>query len=310
MDSVKHVVTMGNEVYLMVYNYAALGSNSTKISMFNTDTKTWRSLPPFDNLRGSAMVAMNDQIAVVGGHFEARKIPLLKSKEKALPFTAHNITTWEKSKQGWKPSDVKLPNGIFNCAAVVYKHWLIVIGYGKDSYEGDQAPLLVQMLDCDTNQWFIRLVSCPVPMKNMFTLLVGDTWHLMSRSHKHCEKIHCMFLPALIVHVTKSVDSSMWTIMDNPHQFSSLLYLEERLLLVGGAITPDGCYTPISTILCYNMENERWELIGNLPFPISKCVCTVTPSGSFQIIGGLDWKDYRKFLDYSNSMVFLKSNKN
>jgi len=97
--------------------------------------------------------------------------------------------------------------------------------------------------------------------------------------------------------------------IDLPHQFSSLLHLNERLLLIGGAITPDGCYTPISTIFCYQPENERWELIGNLPFPISKCVCTVTPSGSLQIIGGLDWKDYRKFINYSSSVIYLKSNK-
>ncbi len=306
VDSVKHVVTIKNELYLMMYNYVALGSNFTKIAVFNTDTKKWQSLPPFENLRGCAMVAMKDQIAVVGGHFEARKIPMIKTKDKGAQLTAHNVTMWEKSKPDWRQTSIKLPQGVFNCNGTMYKHWLVLMGYTKETVEALHPPVEVQMLNCETNQWFTRSMLSPVPMKNVASTVGGDTWHILSRSHKQNDKINSISLPALIVHVTTSVDaSSVWTLVDVPHQFSSLLFMNDNLLLVGGAITPDGCYTPVSTILHYQPDKDKWDLIGHLPFPLSKSVCVLLPNGYLQIIGGLDWKDYRKYLNYSSSVAFL-----
>ena len=291
----------------MTYNYAALGSNSTKIAVFNTDTKKWRSLPSFENLRGSTLVAMSNQIAVVGGHFEARKIPLIKNKEKVMPFTPHNVSVWDRSKEVWQTSPIKLPQGVFHCNAIAYKHWLVLMGYTKEYVDSDHAPLQIQMLNRDSNQWFARSLSPPLPLKSLPSLLEGDTWYILSRSPKHIEKLSCIFLPALTVHVTSSsVDvSSMWRVIELPYQFSFPLYINGSLVAVGGATTPDGCYTPMSTIRCFHSESNEWALIGHLPFPICKCVCSITPEGSLQLIGGCDWKDYRKFISYSNSITFL-----
>ena len=269
------------------------GQLYSKVAFLDTTSNSsqWNHLPSLEQLRGCAMVTIHNKLELVGGHYIQRKLGLLLN----ISHIPHHLSLWDCTKKGtqvWQHPDIPIPgDGVTNCTATTYQHWLVLAGHSMENYE----HVLLKLKDYDTKEWYIQSISFLKLHGNFRSCLVRDRWYILSSSRDGHDYIHSISLPALIEHVTTSRPadtSSMWKTHRLPHQQSAPLCICDTLFLFGGAI-PITKHKDVSvpTILRYQPETDEWVIAGYLPFPIRNCSCAMTSDGQIFIIGGHTNKD-------------------
>ena len=262
----------------------------TEVAVLDTTSKSsnWQYLPSLPGLQGCAMITTTNKLVLVGGQYR-QEIPFLfrSTSNSKVP---HHQTMWDYTKKGiqeWQHPDIPIPgDGVTNCTATTYQHWLILAGC---SMENDEHVLL-KLMDYDTEEWYIQSISFLELQGNFRSCLVGDRWYILSMSRDSHDYIHSISLPALIEHVTTSRPadtSSMWKTHRLPYQQSTPLCICDTLFLFGGAVpTTKDNYVSMPTILQYQPETNECVIAGYLPFPVHNCSCAMTSDGQILIIGG------------------------
>ena len=292
----KEHLIMEDKLYILStldYN----GEPQSEVAFLDTtlNSSKWDRLPLVPYLEDCAMVSIHNKLLLVGGQYKQRKLGRFFLM--SLQVVPHHVSLWDctkKDTQKWQHPDIPIPgDGVTNCTATTYQHWLILVGCSMENYK----HVLLKLKDCDTEQWYIQSISF-LDIQGIFrSCLVRDRWYILSDSRDSYEYIHSISLPALIEHVTTSRPadtSSMWKTHRLPHPWFAPLCICDTLFLFGGAI-PITNYRHVSvpTILQYQPETDEWVIAGYLPFLVRNCCCAMTSDGQIFIIhvGGHTNKD-------------------
>ena len=277
----------------------------TEVKVFDTtsESTTWQSLPlPSTSiLPDCAMVAIQDKLALVGGR-SLREPSSFAERFRARQRRAepHNQSTWDctsSDTQDWEQSCSQIDGDtVTNCLATTYQNWLILVGC---RITGDNHALLkLKNCDTDTEEQYTKSITSLMLQGNVRSCLAGDMWFILSETEgsSNNNNIYSISLPALIQCVTTSNTdiSSMWKTQQLPHPQSAPVCIRDTLFLIGGAVcgTARGyrrrrpVYTSLPTIFCFQPETNELVKAGYLPFPVRKCICTMTTNGKIVMIGG------------------------
>ena len=280
---------MGDKIYIISTLFGYFNEEHSTVSFLDTtlNSSEWGHLPLLEQLQGCAMVSIHNKLELVGGHY-IPKIDIFNSRQ----VVPHHLSLWDCTKKGtqeWQHPDIPIPgDGVRDCTATTYQHWLILAGRSMENYK----HVLLKLMDYDTEEWYVQSISFLKLQGDLRSCLVRDRWYILSDSRDSHEYIHSISLPALIEHVTTSRPadtSSMWKTHRLPHQQSAPLCICDTLFLFGGTTPTKDVSVP--TILRYQPEMDEWVIAGYLPFPIRNCYCAMTSDGQIFIIGGHTNKD-------------------
>eukprot|EP01084_Bolivina_argentea_P300639 518465_1 len=105
------------------------GGTGRKAQILQISSNTWLNLVPTLRVSryGAACACVNDRLFIIGGSDE----PPLDSIE-YIGVSSTNIATWYGTVTYWLNNPYTLPEGIGNSRAIVYNHFIMVIGGNTD----------------------------------------------------------------------------------------------------------------------------------------------------------------------------------
>ena len=257
-------------------------SNAQVVMVYNTRTKTWAALPPYDS-QWFGMAAINDQLVVVGGS----KSSSSATATACLGRRATNkLGVWDDGLQTWTHPFPDMPTSRHSIFVVSYQRWLVVAG-------GDNGMGVylnkVELLDTHSKQWYEGL-PLPKGHSSMSSTIYGNMWYLSSglfsifdQASRH---VFGVCLDDIIFQaISRSAGTaspstqSPWQILtDTPLAFSTILILNGALMAIGGKSS--------SAIHHYQPSRRSWVKVSDLPTKRSRCACVVLPNGEIFVAGG------------------------
>ncbi len=275
------VVVLNGKVYVGG-GYADRDEDQFIVQVYTPERDGWSRLPKCP-LKRFSMVVVNQQLVVVGGDISTSTRLL-----KYLAGSSHsNILVWDTPSQQWTTPYPNMPTTRWSAAAVGYQHFLVVAG----GYTHGGSPLnTIEVLNTSTKRWY---TAAPFPAKcsGLTPAVVGDTLYLLggllSRLDVPNKQLFSTSLPVLVSHATSTprAPSPTWELADSMHKVSTAVSLYGSLLAVGGEDSR-GRYVYRSAIYLYNPQTKGWTKVGDVPTAMSKCSCTVLPSGELVVLGG------------------------
>ena len=266
-DGIQAVV-IGSDVYVG----GGFGQNAATVMVYSLQTRTWRTLPPYEScLFGMAVV--NNQLVLVGG----------------LSTSTRRVTNvlglWDERSQTWTHPFPVMPTARRSLSVVFYQKWLVTAGGtdGRGLYFNK-----VELLDTLSAQWY---EGSPLPKgcSEMSSAIGGNMWYLSggfdstSGANKHVLNVCLDVLISQAVSqsagTTSTLTPSPWqTLPELPVTGSTALIIRGSLLTVGGCDT--------SAIHLYQPSRMSWVIECDLPTQRLACACIVLPSGEIFVAGG------------------------
>lgn len=249
--------------------------NSKYIVMaFDLKEKKWAKLPPYGE-RDFAMTAIRNELVLVGGLGRGG------NRSEALGV-------WKADSAEWTYPYPNMPTARSICSVVVYREWLVVVG-GKGS--GGDRICSVEVMNIDTKQWHAAPPT-PVAFSVMKTAVLGDTCYFMGGyiDGGFTNTVYSVSLPAIVSQQNSDESSGKSSqlfqdVSRLPTYYAGPLSINGSLLALGGADDDTGC-NPLSTILLYRPETNKWVQVGDVPCPGCSCTCTVIAEQEFFMAGG------------------------
>ena len=260
-------VVIGSDVYVG----GGECQNAATVMVYSLQTRTWRTLPPYESW-SFGMAVVNNQLVLVGG----------------WSTLTHKVTNvlglWDKRSQTWTHTFPVMPTARDSLSVISYQKWLVTAG-GKD---GRAYSNKVELLDTLSGQWF---EGSPLPKecKQMSSAISRNMWYLsggytsISVSNKHVLSVCLDVLISQAVSQSTGTTSpptpSPWqTLTELPVKGSTALIIRGSLITVGGWDS--------SAIHLYQPSRRSWVKVGDLPTKRQECACIVLPSGEIFVAGG------------------------
>ena len=268
MGGAIQAVVIGSDVYVG----GGSGRNAETVMVYSLQTRTWRTLPPYEScLFGMAVV--NNQLVLVGG----------------LSTSTRRVTNvlglWDERSQTWTHPFPVMPTARRSLSVVFYQKWLVTAG-GTDGR--GQYFNKVELLDTLSGQWY---EGSPLPKgcSDMPSAISGNMWYLsggVTSTYESNEHVSSVCLDVLISQAvsqsagtTSPPTPSPWqTLPEVPEEFSTALIIRGSLLTVGGLDS--------SAIHLYQPSRRSWVKVGDLPTQRLTCAGIVIPSGEIFVAGG------------------------
>ena len=252
-----------------------IGNTRLVIARYSLHTGSWReNLSPYDFIR-FGMVAMNNQLVLIGGAHELNYKPTGK-----LGVWKDDLKQWE-----YRPANFPdMPTPRFQVSATAYQKWLVVAG-GRLLDNDPKSTSIVEILDTSTKQWY-KAASLPSNGSSMSSAINGNVWYLLGGFISKSELSRNVFsvcLDELIPQAgAKSAAGSPWQILPKtPLEKSCAIVFKGLLLSVGGIDN--------SAIRYYHQESGTWINYADLHTRRSQCACAVLPDGRLFVAGGLEY---------------------
>ena len=264
------------------------------VMAYSTKTRKWRILPPH-TARSFAMASVNNHLVVVGG--------VDKSGADVSLLAEWNLGAWSYP---YPP----MPTARSCSSAVSFGGHLFVVGgmMGTPGTEGQpkgassSSLTIVEVLDVSDKVWY-KSFPLPIPWTSMKPALVGHTCFFMGGNINNgaTSRVFSVSLPALISQLDSANDKcTLWTEVyglnitrSTPVSMNGFLYAFGglRLEASSGKSKDKG---PLSTILCYRPDMEKWVEAGKLNECICCCASAVTSGGMILVTAGEDDRGYSK----------------
>ncbi len=243
------------------------------IQVYTPESDGWSRLPECP-VRWFSIAIVLQQLVLVGGYSRDR-------------HDQSTILVWDSTSQRWTTPYPNMPTARASPAAVGYQQFLVVAG----GHVGSRLTT-VEVLNSSTKQWSTAS-SLPIGCSDLTPALVGDTLYLLGgftgltglHVYSPNKQMFSVSLPALVSHAvsTPRAPSPTWEATDTELTRSTAVSLHDSLLAVGGE---DDQNRRSSAIRLYNPQTRHWTKVGDVPAALSKCSCTVLPSGELIVLGG------------------------
>ena len=268
MSNTVQSVAIGNTVYVGG-GYADAEYNSCMVMKFDLQQDEWTTLPQY-SARWFAMTSLYNQLLLVGG---------------CDPNTwksTNQIAALDLESERWTQQYPPMSTARHSSTAACFNNHIIVAG-GWDDYRRTNS---VEALNLGSRRWY-NAKSLPCPRSELKSVVVENTLYLMGGWDQagSTKVVHKVDLNELISNAVNYKDTDiLWqTTKEGWFKHSTPLTIEGFLLAVGGE---DNFGGPSSSIHCYYPDNEIWWKVGDLPFPLYYCSCSVIPSGEVMVAGG------------------------
>lgn len=263
-ESIQAVFAQGK-----VYIGGGAAAEDDKIIMeFDTFTEEWKTLPPY-KLAWFAMVVLNDELVLVGGHIKGR--------------ISKTLGVWLESR--WTYSYPKMPTARCGCSAITEKQWLAIAGGQTGKINRVSC---VEVLNTDTHQWHSTILT-PVPWTDMKTAVQDDTCYFMGGCYDDKEArspvMYSIPMKALL-HVDSTL-ANPWKRIPVNNDYSSPLSVNGHLLAFGGVGNKPN--VAMSSIYLYNMPDNNYskrKKLGEMPSSRYHCASTMISTREIFIAGG------------------------
>ena len=241
-------------------------SDACTVLVYNIKSDEWSCLPKYRYKR-FAMTVINSSLTVVGG------------RDPSTSKMTNQLAAFSSLSQRWTYPYPPMPTPREQPAVSTYDIWLVVAGGSRDG-----RPLgTVEVLNTSTKQW---LSTSPLPTTYgiVTSTIDEDDWYIITVN----KQVLCVSLPDLISQtISKLTDSNsheLWChLPDTPLSYPATIALHGALLVLGGDY-----HTPRTDIHFYQLKNEKWIKVGDLPTPRYNCSCILLPSGELLVAGGYD----------------------
>ena len=272
-------VVIGNVVYVG----GGYGQNIETVMVYSLQTRTWRTLPPYES-RFFGMAVVNNQLVLVGG----------------MSPSTHQMTNvlglWDERSQTWTHPFPAMPTARDLLSVISYQEWLVTAG-GRDGI--GSCLNKVELLDTLSGQWY---EGSPLPKvcSDMSSAISGNMWYLSGGysvaspkrpgdEARYSEDESDVFGVSLDVLISQAVSQSAgttsprtpspWqTLTELPVTLSTALIIRGSLLTVGGVDS--------TAIHLYQPSRRSWVKVGDLPTHQEQCACIVLSSGEIFVAGG------------------------
>ena len=252
--------------------FVGIGSDNNFIVMaYETHSRKWHQLPPY-RARDFAMVVINNQLVLVGGH---------DHKDAATNL----LGVWEAESGYWTHPYPPMPTPRGLPCAIAYKQCLL----GADGVPHGSGVTTLEMLDVDNRRWLSTLFT-PAPLRDICSSIVGDMWsHMGDYGDCHTDRVYTVTLPAFVFRSTSVISLSTLPQMRSARsglrdKYCTLLSIGGSLLAVGGVIVKDR--KVVSPVHRYVPESGEWVVVGELPSPLHNFTCAVISAGELLVCGG------------------------
>ena len=258
-------VVVGSDVYVG----GGDGQNAETVIVYSLQTRTWRTLPPYES-RSFGMAVVNNQLALVGG-----------VSTSTLQVT-NVLGLWDERSQTWTHPFPVMPTARQSLSVISYQKWLVTAGGfdGRFSYSNK-----VELLDTLSEQWY---KGSPLPKEctDISSAINGNMWYLSGGYSEDDSDVFSVSLDVLISQAvsqsagtTSPPTPSPWqTLPELPVARSTALIIRGSLLTVGGWDS--------SAIHLYQPSRMSWVKVGDLPTQRQQCACIVLHSGKIFVAGG------------------------
>ncbi len=256
--------------------------NNYTVMEYDISSRQWSQLPQYYETGGFAMVAIKNQLVLVGGSEPRGRI--------------RSLGVWN-GRWTHPYSEMRAPRT--RCSAAAYKEWLVVAG-GLSNSRPSTVESSVEVLDTGSNTWH-TLSPLPTAFVDMKTAIVGETCYFMGgciadsrNAHPSglvaTDRVFSVHLPTLLSQVSPGARrENVWSEMMG-YIRSTPLSLGESLLAVGGR---EGRNQAIHR---YH-GGGRWEEVGDLSTPRFNCACALIGGKELVIVGGYDGVEKMKRMD-------------
>ena len=267
-----HCVVLERSMYVGGGDTYYGDDNAHAILKYDMDTGNWSRLPRYKYV-WFAMTVINHHLTLVGG-----------CDDYGLRVT-NQLAVYEPSSQDWTYPYHPMPTPRDSPAVVIYDIWLLVAGgYGAVG----RHLATVELLNTSMNQW-LAASPLPTPCSYMTSAVLDDYGYIVTES----KQVFRVSLPDIVSQTfdqsTANKSPSLWCrLPDTPLEYSSAITLRGYLMALGGSHDN----RTRTDIYLYQLENERWTKVGDLPNVRKDCSCVLLPSGELLVAGG--WDSYGK----------------
>ena len=253
----------GNTIYF---------SQSNWVYSYTAPADKWIKLPPCKHSY-FGLAVVNHVLTAIGG-LQSGWIGSVKYTNVLLSFSGR---TWNKV---FPPMQTRRSHP---AAATTPTH-LVVAGGAVDEHP---CTAVVEVLNIDTVQWSIASNLPKAAYKSQMILCDGSFYLSSDNTVFSCsveDLESCKPKP------TNSIDGgSVWTrLADIPKGYykSSVTTLRGRVLVIGGSEYEAGKAKSPGTIHCYDVANNLWSAIGELPTPRSEVLAAALLNNDLIVLGG------------------------
>ena len=237
---------------------------------YDPHSHKWGTLPPY-RARNFAMTVISDQLVLVGGRGRDGK-------------ASKAVSMWKADHMEWTHPYPEMPTARSQCSAVANNEWLVVAG-GKMA---EQYLSSVKVLNTKTKEWHTR-PPLPVPLCNMKTATVGDTFYFMGGydNGRYTDKVYSTSIQALTLNVSSERERVIWKEISGLQlYFSAPLSISGSLFAVGG-MGKD--HKLVTAIHLYQPNTGEWVKVGDLPSSRHECTCVMNIcSSELLVLGGME----------------------
>ena len=283
-------VVIGSDVYVG----GGGGEDENSVVVYSLETRTWRTLPPYER-KWFGMAVVNNQLVLVGGLSTSTR------------WVTNVLGLWDERSQTWTHPFPVMPTARNSLSVISYQKWLVTAG-GKD---GRHYLNKVELLDILSGQWY---EGSPLPMVccQMSSAISGNMWYLSGgisqsssyigyyyHTKKHVLSVCVDVLISQAVSQSTGTTSpptpSLWqTLPELPVTHSTAVIIRGSLLTVGGRNS--------SAIHLYQPSRRSWIKVGDLPTLRWVCACIILPSGEIFVSGGAIGIDSNDITGYISSV--------
>ena len=241
---------------------------------FNSSTGRWSQLPKCPCL-GSSLAVIRGLLTAIGGWNQGEE------QNKLLSIV-------DDGNKKWVEHFPPRPTKSYNTAAVTTKQHLIVAGGKRVS----SCLNTVEVLDIETLVWSMA-ASLPHPYIWASATTCWDHFYMLGgyvMDGNSTTSVLTCSLTELLRSCGETSSGSVWSrITDAPVVESTCAAVGGELVAVGGWDTAKEKNT--SAVYKYNMINESWDVITNMPTARDTCLVAVLPTNEMIVVGGMGGYD-------------------